>query len=65
MTAVEFLHSEYKRILGQINPSTAQLYEIAYTLEQAKQMEKEQIKKERVEAYNNGYANGQNDAYSI
>jgi len=33
--------------------------------EQAKEMEKEQIKKERVEAYNNGYANGQNDAYAI
>jgi hypothetical protein len=31
----------------------------------AKEMEKEQIKKERVEAYNNGYANGQNDAYAI
>lgn len=32
---------------------------------QAKEMEKERIKKERVEAYNNGYANGQNDAYAI
>ena len=32
--------------------------------EQAKEMEKQQIKKERVEAYDNGYANGQNDAYT-
>ena len=32
--------------------------------DQAKEMEKERIKKERVEAYNNGYANGQNDAYA-
>jgi flagellar biosynthesis/type III secretory pathway protein FliH len=30
----------------------------------AKAMEKEQIKKERVEAYDNGYANGQKDAYT-
>jgi hypothetical protein len=33
--------------------------------EQAKEIEKEQIKKERIEAYNNGYANGQNDVYAI
>ena len=38
---------------------------VTYIIEQAKEMEKEQIKKERVEAYNNGYANGQNDAYAI
>lgn len=31
--------------------------------EQAKKMEKEQIKNERVEAYHNGYVNGQYDAY--
>ena len=37
---------------------------IRFCEEQAKEMEKEQIKKERVEAYNNGYANGQNDAYA-
>ena len=37
-------------------------YEI---LAKAKEMERERIKKERVEAYNNGYANGQNDAYAI
>ena len=30
----------------------------------AKEMEKEQIKNERIEAYNNGYANGQKDAYT-
>ena len=43
MTAIEFLHSEYKRIFGELNPSTAQLYEIAYALEQAKEMEYKQI----------------------
>ena len=32
--------------------------------EQAKEMEKEQIKNERIEAYKNGYANGQKDAYT-
>lgn len=42
MTAVEFLHSKYIKIFGELNPSTAQLYEIAYALEQAKEMEKEQ-----------------------
>ena len=30
----------------------------------AKEMEKEQIKNEREEAYFNGYANGQKDAYT-
>ena len=33
-------------------------------IEQAKEMEREQIKNEREEAYNNGYANGQKDAYT-
>ena len=31
---------------------------------QAKAIEDEQIKKERIEAYDNGYANGQKDAYT-
>jgi hypothetical protein len=51
MTAVDFLHSEYIKIFGGLNPSTAQLYEIAYALEQAKEMEKEQI----MNAWNNGF----------
>jgi len=33
-------------------------------IEQAKEMEKQQIKKEREEAYSNGYANGQMDAFT-
>ena len=33
-------------------------------IEQAKEMEREQIKNEREEAYNNGYAHGQKDAYT-
>lgn len=63
MTAVEFLHSKYIKIFGEMNPSTGKLVEIAYAIEQAKDMEKEQIKNERVEAYHNGYVNGQYDAY--
>jgi hypothetical protein len=43
MTAVEFLHSKYMKIFGELNPSTGKLVEIAYALEQAKEMEKEQI----------------------
>ena len=35
-----------------------------HIIEQAKQIEKQQIKNEREEAYNNGYANGQKDAYT-
>jgi len=55
-TAVEWL---YEQMPKKIQPHYKR------QLEQAKEMEKEQIKKERVEAYNNGYANGQNDAYAI
>lgn len=33
-------------------------------ISKAKEMEKEQIKKERVEAYDNGFANGQKYAYT-
>lgn len=45
MTAVEFLHSEYMKIFGELNPSTGKLVEIAYALEQAKEIEKEQSHK--------------------
>lgn len=38
--------------------------ELLGLIAQAKEMEKEQIKNEREEAYNNGYANGQKDAYT-
>ncbi len=49
-TAVEWLHSKYIKIFGELNLSTAKLLEIAYALEQAKEMEKEQI----IDAYENG-----------
>ena len=38
--------------------------DLALAFSKAQLMEKEQIKNERVEAYNNGYANGQKDAYT-
>ena len=42
-TAVEWLHSEYIKIFGELNLSTAKLLEIGYAIQQAKGMEKEQI----------------------
>jgi hypothetical protein len=54
-TAVEWLHFEYIKIFGELNPSTGKLYEIAYALEQAKQMEKEQIVESHHDGYNDGY----------
>lgn len=54
LTAVEWLMREFQEV-GYISLAT---------YSQAKEMEKEQMKKERVEAYNNGYANGQKDAYT-
>jgi CHASE3 domain sensor protein len=33
-------------------------------IQQAKEMENQRIKNEREEAYNNGYANGQMDAFT-
>jgi predicted transcriptional regulator len=49
-TAVEWLHSEYIRIFSELNPSTGKLLEIAYALEQAKEMENERV----TEAYRIG-----------
>ena len=54
MTAVEFLHSKYIKIFGELNPSTGKLLEIAYAIEQAKEIEKKQI----VNAHNCGYSQG-------
>ena len=62
-TAVELLFQEMLEI--QQSGLTLSFDENIELLEKYKEMEKEQIKKERVEAYNNGYANGQNDAYAI
>ena len=41
-TAVEFLHSEYKRILGSVLVTPQQIIEISDTLENAKEIEKGQ-----------------------
>jgi DNA invertase Pin-like site-specific DNA recombinase len=53
-TAVEWLVEQYKKV-GGISISMAEI---------AKEMEKQRIKNEREEAYNNGYANGQMDAFT-
>ena len=43
MTAVDFLHSEYKRIFGDVLVKPSQGIEIADALAQAKELEKQQI----------------------
>ena len=43
LTAVEFLHSEYKKIFGNVVISTEQLFIISDNLEKAKELEKQQI----------------------
>lgn len=53
-TAVEFLHSEYKRIFGDVLVKPSQGIEISDALSQAKEIEKEQI----IDAYQKGYRNG-------
>jgi hypothetical protein len=42
-TAVEFLHSEYKKIIGDTQVTFAQMLKITDALEQAKEMEEQQI----------------------
>jgi hypothetical protein len=42
-TAVKFLHSEYKKIIGDTQVTFAQMLKITDALEQAKEMEKQQI----------------------
>ena len=49
-TAVEFLHSEYKKIIGDTQVTFSQMLKITDTLEQAKEMEKQQI----IDAYDLG-----------
>ncbi len=41
-SAVEFLHSEYKKIIGGTKVTFAQMLKITDVLEQAKEMEKQQ-----------------------
>ena len=57
-TVVEQLVQEINKLTG-LNISMDEPCVI-----QTKAIEKEQIKNEREEAYNNGYANGQKDAYT-
>jgi hypothetical protein len=54
-TAVEYLHSEYKRILGSVLVTPQQVIEMSDALEKAKEMEKEQI----IEAHFNGCETGE------
>jgi hypothetical protein len=42
-TSVEFLHSEYKKIFGDTQVTFAQMLKITDALEQAKEIEKQQI----------------------
>lgn len=56
-TSVEFLHSEYKRILGSVLVTPQQIIEISDALENAKEIEKEQ----RQEDTNYGYSQGWDD----
>lgn len=54
MTAVELMHSEYKRILGNILVNPSQGIEIADAFNQAKELEKQQIIEACYFAYNEG-----------
>jgi trehalose-6-phosphate synthase len=50
-TAVEFLHSEYNRILGSVLVTPQQIIEMSDALEKAKKMEEEQKKELVVATY--------------
>jgi hypothetical protein len=50
-TAVDFLHSEYNRILGSVMVTPQQIIEMSDALENAKEIEKSQ----RQEDFINGY----------
>ena len=50
MTAVEFLHSEYKRILCNVIVTPEQVFKIADALDQANEIFEQQI----IDAYANG-----------
>ena len=58
MTAVEWLVEQFETTINY----TIEEYQLK--IQQAKRMEKEQIESEREEAYSNGYANGQMDAFT-
>lgn len=58
-TAVEFLHSEYKRIFEDILVKPSIGIEIADALAQAKEMEKQQI----IDAYTDGFIDERKGRY--
>jgi len=53
-TAVEFLHSEYKKIFGDTLVDIQIGFKISDVFEQAKEMEKQQI----IDSYASGYIDG-------
>lgn len=57
-TVVQWLK---EKLIGHLDISERYKKEL---FEQAEEMEKQRIKDEREEAYNNGYANGQMDAFT-
>jgi len=57
LTAVEWLHSEYERILGSVLVTPQQIIEMSDALENGKEIEKEQ----RQEDTNYGYSQGWDD----
>jgi hypothetical protein len=61
-TAVDFLHSEYKRILGSVLVTPQQIIEMSDALENAKEIERGQI----IEAHTIGYiiGGGNGDLYN-
>jgi flagellar biosynthesis/type III secretory pathway protein FliH len=67
-TVVEWLVDEMNSIKGSSTNMNGKIQflekELNKLYEQAKEMEKQRIKNEREEAYNNGYANGQMDAFT-
>jgi hypothetical protein len=68
LTTVEWFVIELRKLikeseLSDMRPSEFDTKEMML-IEQAKEMEKQRIKNEREEAYNNGYANGQMNAFT-
>jgi hypothetical protein len=61
-TAVEFLHSEYKRILGSVLVTPQQIIEMSDALENAKEIEKGQMGYSE-EDVRLAYFQGEKDSY--
>ena len=68
LTTVEWFVMELRKLikeseLSDMRPSEFDTKEMML-IDQAKEMEKQRIKNEREEAYSNGYANGQMNAFT-